>query len=153
MFYGFWMTVYPPFGYVYLFSSLPVPYQCITVEQNWLRYHGKLFTAGQRNFFTTSVTVLYELPVRSLIAALPEKPKLLEIIRNDLCSYSGLDIPRVSYFHPQNFSDPASFITLYRCLSGQLSRFFIFHVVSEFWSYQKFALKRYAACQAQRSKH
>ncbi len=42
--------------------------------------------------------------------ALPEKPKLLEIIRNDLCSYSGSDIPRVSYFHPQNFSDPAPFI-------------------------------------------
>ena len=34
----------------------------------------------------------------TLIAALPEKPKLLEIIRNDLCSYSGSDIPRVSYF-------------------------------------------------------
>ncbi len=34
---------------------------------------------------------------RVLIAALPEKPKLLEIIWNDLCSYSGSDIPRVSY--------------------------------------------------------
>ncbi len=32
-------------------------------------------------------------------------------------------------------------ITLYRCLSGQLSRFFIFRVVPGFWSYQKFALK------------
>ncbi len=37
--------------------------------------------------------------LRLLIAALPEKPKLLEIVRNDLCSYSGSDIPRVSYFN------------------------------------------------------
>ncbi len=49
--------------------------------------------------------------------ALPEKPKLLEIIRNDLCSYSGSDIPMVSYFHPQNFSDPASFISPIQYLS------------------------------------
>ncbi len=34
----------------------------------------------------------------NLRPALPEKPKLLEIIRNDLCSYSSSDIPRVSYF-------------------------------------------------------
>ena len=33
-----------------------------------------------------------------LIAALPEKQTVLEIVRNDLCSYSGSDIPRVSYF-------------------------------------------------------
>ncbi len=32
-------------------------------------------------------------------------------------------------------------ITLYRCLSGQLSRFFIFRFVPGFWSYQKEQVK------------
>ena len=80
--------------------------------------------------------------------ALPEKPILLEIIQNDLCSYSVSDISRVSYFNP-HYAITEGFLklsisldkkTLYRCLSGQLSRFFIFQVVPGFWSYQKFVL-------------
>ena len=72
--------------------------------------------------------------LKILRPALPEKPTLLEIIRNDLCSYSGSDIPRVSYFISWDE------ITLYRCLSGQLSRFSIFCIVHGFWSSGTFAL-------------
>ena len=68
-------------------------------------------------------------PLQDLKTSFARKPFLLEIVRNDLCSYSGSDIPRDE-------------ITLYRCLSGQLSRFLnTFALSMKFWSYGKFALK------------
>ena len=75
----------------------------------------------------TRISIVYRLQYIYLRPALPEKQTMLEIIWNDLCSYSVPDIPTVKW--------------LIRCLSGQLSRIFIFRVVRGFCFYQKFALK------------
>ncbi len=69
--------------------------------------------------------------VTHLRPALPEKPKLSEIIRNDLCSYFSSDIPRVSYFHPQNISDPAPFISPIQCLFQANYQDFLFFALSQ----------------------
>ena len=64
-------------------------------NQNILVLHSKKWEFHKNSLILCKTQALNNCLI--LRPALPEKPKLLEIVRNDLCSYSGSDIPRVSY--------------------------------------------------------